>query len=82
MLLVEIKVPALCGRYDFELEESASVETLIREIATVICQKEHCRCFEGEQGLRLYSQELERQLVPEEVLGTSGIRDGQSLILL
>ena len=42
MLLIEVKVPALCGRYDFELEETASVEVLIQEIAAVICQKERC----------------------------------------
>lgn len=82
MLLMEVKVPSLGGRYDFELEESATVEVLIREIIAVICQKERCSCFEGAQGMRLYSQELERQLLPEEVLGTSGVRNGQSLLLL
>lgn len=82
MLLVEIKVPALCGRYDFELEETASVAVLIREIVAVISQKEHCQYFEGGQGLRLYSRELERQLAPEELLGTSGVQNGQSLILV
>lgn len=82
MLLMEVRVPALCGRYDFELEESASVEVLIQEIVAVICQKERCQCFAGDQGLRLYSQELERQLLPDEILGTSGVRNGQSLILL
>ena len=30
MLLLEVKVPALCGRYDFELEESASVAIAIK----------------------------------------------------
>lgn len=82
MLLLEVKVPALCGRYDFELEESALVGVLIREITAVICQEERCQCFEGDQGLRLYSQELRRQLLPNEVLGTCGVRNGQSLILL
>jgi len=82
MLLLEVRVPALCGRYDFELEETAPVEVLIQEIVAVVCQKERCQCFEGPQGLRLYSQELERQLLPGEVLGTTGVRNGQSLILL
>jgi len=82
MLLLEVKVPALCGRYDFELEESASVEVLIQEIVAVICQKERCQCFEGRQKLRLYSHELERQLLPDEILGTTGVGNGQSLILL
>ena len=54
MLLLEVRVPALCGRYDFELEEGASIEVLIQEIVAVICQKERCQCFEGQQGLQLY----------------------------
>ena len=62
MLLVEVMVPALERRYDFELEESATAGVLIREMITVICQREHCACFEGEQGLSLYSQEQERRL--------------------
>lgn len=82
MLFVEVKVPALCGRYDFELEESASVEVLIQEILAVICQKERCQRFENGQKFQLYSQELERQLLPEEVLGTCGVQNGQSLILV
>ena len=61
MLLIEVKVPALCGRYDFELEETASVEVLIQEIAAVICQKERCQCWQRGQELRLYSQDLEHQ---------------------
>jgi len=82
MLLLEVKVPALCGRYDFELEESARIEVLIQEIVAVICQTEHCQYNKGVQPLRLYSQELERQLLPEEILGTCGVRSGQSLVLV
>lgn len=82
MLFVEVKVPALCGRYDFELEETASVEVLMQEITAVICQKERCQRFENGQAFRLYSQELERQLLPQEILGTCGVQNGQSLLLV
>ncbi len=82
MLLVEVMVPALERRYDFELEESATAGVLIREMITVICQREHCACFEGEQGLSLYSQEQERRLGPDEILATSGVQNGQRLILV
>lgn len=82
MLLLEVRVPALCGRYDFELEESASVEVLIQEIIAVICQTEHCQYYETDQPIRLYSQALERQLLPDEILGTCGVCNGQSLVLV
>lgn len=82
MLLVEVKAPAIGGRYDFELEESAAIGVLIPEITAVICQRERCQCFEGAQGLWLYSQELGRRLLPDEVLGTCGVCSGHSLILV
>lgn len=82
MLLVEVMVPALGRRYDFELEESARVDVIIREMVTVICQKEHCKCFEGEQGLSLYSRALERRLPPEEELGRCSVQNGHYLILM
>ena len=46
MILVEISVPALGRRYDFELEETASLDLLTREVVEVICQKEHLQSFE------------------------------------
>ena len=82
MLLLEVKVPARCGRYELELEESASVEVLIQEIIAVICKKERCDCYQDGQELRLYSQEMERQFSPIEILGTCCLQNVQSLILV
>ena len=52
MILVEVMVPSLGRRYDFELEESVTVDLLIREMVTVICQKEHCRSEEHTSELQ------------------------------
>lgn len=82
MLLIEVEAPALCGRYNFELEESAAVGMLIREIVAVICQKEHCQCFEEAGELRLYSRELSRQLRSTEIFGATGVQNGYTLILV
>ncbi len=82
MILVEVMVPSLGRRYDFELEESVTVDLLIREMVTVICQKEHCQCFAGEQGISLYSAAGQYRLVPQATPQQNGIRNGQRLILV
>ncbi len=82
MLLVEVVVPSMGARYDFELEETAPVETLIREMVAVICQKERCTCMDEGRPLSLYSQAHERRLDPSLTLRDSGISPGQRLLLL
>lgn len=82
MILVEVSVPALGRRYDFELEETTPVSILVREMTEVICQREHCHYAAGRQGLNLYVQEQQRRLAPESTLEQDGIQSGQRLLLL
>ena len=82
MLLVEVVVPALGRQYDFELEETAKIDVLIREMAAVICQKERCQFIDNEQGLSLYSQAYGTRLLPEAALWECGVENGQRLILV
>lgn len=82
MLLVEVLVPSLGCRYDFELEETSTVEVLLREMIAVICQKERCQCVEGEQGLSVYGQTAQNRLPMEAALWECGIKSGDCLILI
>ncbi len=41
MILVDVTVPAVGRKYDFELSESVLVEVIIREMIETVCQKEH-----------------------------------------
>lgn len=81
MILVEISVPALVRRYDFELEETAKVSVLIREMIEVIGQKEHIPFTEMEQGFSLYQQETASRLNLDGTLEENGVHGGQRLIL-
>lgn len=81
MILVEIAVPALVRRYDFELEETAQVSILIREMIEVIGQKEHIPFTETAQGFSLYQPEAAARLNPAGTLEENGVRGGQRLIL-
>lgn len=82
MILVEISVPALGNRYDFQLEETAPLPLLIREVVEVICQKEHLQPFEDAQPFALYNQDAACLLNNTGNLLQNGVKNGQKLILL
>lgn len=82
MITVEVEVPSLGRRYDFELEETVPVEILIREMSEVISQREHCH-YVAESGIMgLYVQEYQHKLGPGSTLEQNGIRSGQRLLLV
>lgn len=83
MVLVEVTIPSLGRCYDFEMEETVSVEVLIRELIVSVTQREHCNYHEENgQTLSLYSQEQKRRLPAKATLQQCGILNGQRLILV
>ncbi|WP_294499189.1 EsaB/YukD family protein [uncultured Gemmiger sp.] len=81
MILVEVSVPALGHRYDFELEESAPVELVLREMVEVICQRERLQAY-AQQPFALYGQDSATRLNPKGTLLQNGVHNGQKLLLL
>ena len=80
MIMVDVTVPSVGRRYDFNLEEQAQISVLIAEISEIICQKENC-VLEGEnEGLVLCSEG--QILSPEATLSQYGIANGSRLILV
>lgn len=82
MILVEIAVPSLGNRYDFELEETAPVNLLTREVVEVICQKEHLQPSEKAQPFALYNQDTACLLNGAGSLQQNGVKNGHRLLLL
>ena len=82
MILVEITAPSLGSRYDFELEETAPVDLLTREVVEVICQKEHLQPSEKAQNFALYSQDDACLLNSAGSLQQNGVGTGHRLLLL
>ena len=82
MILVEVQVPALCRRYDFELEETVPVRLLLPEMIEAICQKERLSYSETPQGLSLYLQDRHTRLNAAGTLLQNGVCGGQKLILV
>lgn len=82
MILVDIYVPAVGNVYDFQLDEDEKISTIIEEIGELIGQKEHCRMV-GEIGrLMLCFQKKDMILSKNMTLAASGVKNGDSLILV
>ena len=62
MIIVDIEVPSMERKYQFNVEEQVPVETLIAELAEVIAQKEQCALQGNVAELCLCSEESRRIL--------------------
>ena len=82
MILVDLEVPSMRKSYQFRLEETCMVGTLITEIAEMICQKEHCQLLQGEDKLELYSMENKCILNKGKTLTQLQVKEADRLILL
>ena len=82
LILVEIQVPSLSKRYDFELEQTASIKSLICEMIEIICQKEHIASADAPTQLELYHLSTGSRLNPDGTLQQNSICSGQQLILV
>lgn len=82
MIMVDVTVPSIGRRYDFNLEEQAQISVLIAEISEIICQKENCVLGGENEELVLCSAEQSMILSPEATLSQYGIANGSHLILV
>lgn len=82
MILVDIYAPSVGNVYDFQLDEDEKIGAIVEEIGELIGQKEHCQIV-GDMGeLMLCSREDKQILSKNLTLAASGIKNGNSLILL
>lgn len=81
MILVEVTVPVLNRKYDFELDETVKVGLLTDEILEMLCRKEKRAMPDKMDAFCLSDLSLGTVLDPEATLREYGIRDGGQLIL-
>lgn len=94
MVLVEVQVPTLNRRYDFELDEERYVGELTEEVIELIQEKEGLMPEKkekdpekgsltgGAEKYCFYVWEQERILTEEETLKQQGVRNGDILYLI
>lgn len=81
MIMVEVSVPALSGKYDFELDESTKVQLLIEEMLEMLCRKEKRSMPERTDAFCLSDMDTGALLDRDAALRDYHVRSGSRLIL-
>ena len=81
MVMVEVSVPVLNRKLDFELDEETKIRTLTEEILEMLCRSEKRSMPAHSEQFCLSSRDLETVLNPDATLQDYRIRSGARLIL-
>ncbi|SCY71406.1 WXG100 protein secretion system (Wss), protein YukD [Lachnospiraceae bacterium XBB2008] len=82
MIIVDVFVPAVDRTYNFSLNESVSIGSIISEVTEMIEQKERVHLAGNKAELRLYNKEKKCPLPEDNTLNECSIKTGESLILV
>ncbi len=82
MILVEVYVPALDEKYDFELDENVEISQVTGEICEMLSKKTKEQISAATMDFMLCSMDNKEVLAGERTLYQSHIRDGSCLILV
>lgn len=82
MILVDIYVPALEKKYDFQLDECAPLNEVCQEICEQICQKEQCGMDGNSDMLTLWNYKSREILSGMTNLRAAGITSGCTLMMI
>lgn len=81
MIIVEIEVPIMGKRYDFQIDETVSLNEVKKEIVEMICRKEQCPLCGDLRRLLVWTQdghEIKQEYSAQE----NGLRTGSQMILV
>lgn len=82
MILVEIYVPAVDERFDFELDENVKIGQIIEELSEMLNKKVKSPVSTSAEGFILCTTAQNEILSRERTLYQSHVRDGHRLLLL
>ena len=82
MILVDIYVPSVDKEYDFSLNETVTVQTIIEEITEMIGRKEQTFLVGDIRDVNLCDKKNGTILPLENTLSDCGVRTGASLMLI
>ncbi len=82
MILVEVYVPAVDAKFDFELDESARVRNIIGELCEMLGKKMRSPLQEKGEDFMLCSMDGREILAMEKTLSQNRISDGSKLLLV
>ena len=81
MIIIDIFVPAVDRTYNFSLNESVNIGSILSEVTEMIEQKERVHITGNKAELQLYNKEKKCPLPEDNTLNECLIKTGDSLIL-
>ena len=81
MIIVEIEVPIMGKRYDFQIDEDVPLYEVKDEVAEMICRKEQCR-LQGDLRRMIIWTPDGRALRRECTARENGLRTGSRILLV
>lgn len=82
MILVDVYIPSVDQNYNFRLNEEAEIQTVIREIASMVAQKEQTQLCGDNSELQLYNLKDKCVLPKKNTLSDCSVTSGTLLMLL
>ncbi len=82
MVLVDISVPSLLKEYDFRLRDDVPIREVIRQVCSILFEKEQCIPESNEHAYILCSVTGQKILNKDDTLCDCNIRSGSRLMLL
>ena len=81
MIIVEIEVPVMGKKYDFQIDENVPLYEVKEEIAEMICRKEQCQ-IKGDLKRMLIWTQSGRELSQMRSARENGLRTGSQILLV
>lgn len=81
MIIVEIEVPIMGKRYDFQIDENVPLYEVKEEITDMICRKEQCTLKGDLRRMLIWTQDG-REISQECSAQENGLRTGNQIMLI
>lgn len=82
MILVEVYVPAVDDKFDFELDENVPIHQIIGELCEMLSKKMKSPIVSGTNEFMLCTMDQNQILSNERTLYQCGVKDGSRLLLV
>lgn len=82
MIIVDIDVPAIGKKYDFQIDENVALCEVKEEIVEMICRKEQCMLIGDENQLVLWNAQNGQMLRENRTAWEIGLVTGSKILLV
>ena len=82
MIIVDVEIPMLGKKYDFQIDEYAPLTEVKKEIVDMICRKEQCMVKGDVEKLLIWDKETGRCLLEYQTAQEVGLITGSRLLCI